>query len=119
MELIEISKKIEEKIEALKIGRQELGKRAENKANCIANYERCLSIIILQIRNGREVELEGEKILNPQAVLIEKIARGICWKEKLESEKAEAEYKNAIVGMQSLQAELNGYQSIYRYLDKT
>lgn len=119
MELLDISKKIEEKIGELQAGRRQLSKRAENKANCIANYERCLSIMILQIRNGKEVEFEGEKIINPQAVLIEKIAKGICWNEKLESEKAEAEYKNAIVGMQSLQAELNGYQSIYRYLDKT
>jgi len=49
---------------------------------------------------------------------MEKIAKGICYQEKLNMELAEAQYKNAIVGMSAIQAELNGFQSIYRHLEQ-
>lgn len=118
MELIQVSKAIQEKILELSRGRNELKNRAKKKAENIANYERCLAIMMLKLKNGEEIEFDGEKIKNPQTTIIEKLARGICWREKLAMEQAEAEYKNAIVGMKAIEAELNGFQSINRYLDK-
>ena len=73
---------------------------------------------LIQLKNGKEFEFEGEKIKSPPASIMEKIAKGICFQEKLNMELAEAQYKNAIVGMSAIQAELNGYQSIYKHLEQ-
>jgi len=107
MEIIEIAKKIEEKIKLLEKGRQTLAIKAKEKAEAIAEYDKKMAKTIIQMKN------EGMPI-----TLIERIAKGICWKEKLTKELAEAEYKNATVKMEAVMAELNGYQSINRYLEK-
>ena len=107
MEIIEIAKKIEEKIKLLEKGRQTLAIKAKEKAEAIAEYDKKMAKTIIQMKN------EGMPI-----TLIERIAKGICWKEKLAKELAEAEYKNATVKMEAVMAELNGYQSINRYLEK-
>lgn len=119
MEIYEIADRIEECEEMLRRGRKELSKRATEKANALSDYDRALAKAILKLRNGGSVELDGETITNPPATIIERIARGVCYKEKLEAELSEAVYKNAVVGLSSLQAELNGYQTLFRYLDET
>lgn len=117
MEIIQVAKKIEEKIKTLELGRNILKEYAENKAQTISNYEKEIAKILIGLKNGREYELDGEKIEKPPASIMEKIARGICFQEKLNMELSEAQYKNAIVGMSAIQAELNGYQSIFRHLE--
>ncbi len=118
MEIIEIAKKIEEKIKLLEKGRQTLAIKAKEKAEAIAEYDKKMAKTIVQLKNGVEFEVEGIPIKDPPVTLIERIAKGICWKEKLAKELAEAEYKNATVKMEAVMAELNGYQSINRYLEK-
>lgn len=119
MELIEISKSMQSKISQLEKGRDVIKERAQKRANAISNYEKAISLTILKIKNGKLDDFEGEVIDSKfPANLIEKIARGICWKEKLEVEEAEGVYKAAVIGMQSLMSELNGLQSMNRYLDK-
>ena len=119
MELMQTSKKIEEKIKTLELGRDILKEYAKNKAETISNYEKQMAIVLIRLKNGSEFDLEGEKIKNPPASIMEKIAKGVCFKEKLDMELAEAQYKNAIVGMGAIEAELNGYQSINRFLSHT
>lgn len=118
MELIKLSQAIQSKIEELRKGRQLLKDRAEQKAIAMADYDRSLAIIILKLKNGVPMEFEGEKVVNPPVSVIEKIAKGMCWNQKLEKEKAEASYKAGITSMESLKAELNGLQSINRYLEE-
>lgn len=118
MELIKVAKLIEDKIKLLEAGRKELKDRAQRKAETIAEYDKQIALTIIKLKNGIEVELEGEKVQNPLASITEKIARGVCFKEKLEMEKSEAFYKNAIVGLSCIQAEMNGLQSINRHLDE-
>jgi len=117
MELIAVSKRIEEKIRTLELGREILKEYAQNKANTIANYEKAIAKVLIRLKNGDEFTLEGEVIKSPPASVMEKIAKGICFNEKLAQELAEAQYKNAIVGMGAIEAELNGYQSIFRHLE--
>jgi len=118
MDVIEISKKIEEKILLLEKGREILKERAELKAYAISHYEKTLAITIIKLRNNVPMELEGQKIDKLPTTIIEKTAKGICWREKLDLEKKEAEYRSAVIGMDSIKAELNGYQSVNRYLDE-
>jgi hypothetical protein len=92
-----------------------LKERAEAKSRTIAVYDAKLAKTIISLRNGKEFEIDGEWIKDPPVTIIDKIARGVCWKDKLEMEKAEALYKNNIVTLNSIQAILNAYQSINKY----
>jgi len=117
MEIVEISQRITEKIELLEKGRKLILERAQRKAKAVANYEKALAITIAKLKANAIDDIYGTKIDNLPATLIEKVARGLVYSEKLEIEIAESEYKAAIVGMSAIQAELNGLQSVNRYLD--
>jgi len=123
MDLIQISNEILNKINQLESGRKIIIERAKKKAETLVQYEKMLAIIIVKLRQGEKYELpdnDGKLILidgkGMPANLIEKVAKGICGEEKLEMEIAEAGYKSAIINMSSLEAQLNGYQSLNRYL---
>ncbi len=118
METIQIAKQIQQKINVIVKMRSELRKRSEKKSIAISNYEKNIAITMIKLRNGVEFELDGEKIADPPVTLIEKIARGICYKEKLELEESESLYKSLIVNINAVESELNGLQSINKYLDK-
>ena len=118
MEVIEISQKIVEKIALLEKGREQLKDRAKRKAQTTANYEKDLAITIIKLRNNAIKTWEEYSCENLPVTLIEKIAKGICYQSKLNMEQSEAEYKNAIVGLNTIQAELNGYQSMNRHLQE-
>jgi len=79
---------------------------ADKKATTIAEYEKALSIAVLRLKT------EGEYVS-----VIDRLARGDCWKQKLEADKAESYYRNAIKGLEAFEAILNGWQSIFRHLE--
>ena len=116
MEIIKVSEQIELKIKTLEKGRALLQERATNKAETDALYDKAMARTLIQLKNGVKFTLDDQVIENPPASYCEKIARGICWKEKLAANLAESEYKNAIEGLRCIEAELNGWQSINRYL---
>lgn len=120
MDLIDISSKIYEKINVLEKMRVEIRQRAEAKAEASATYDRILAVTIVQLRAGKIFELDGEVVSGEgmPANLVEKIAKGITWKEAMSANKAEALYKALISNIDAVQAELNGLQSINRNMDK-
>lgn len=118
MELNKVAEQIENRIKALSIGRKELSTRTKRKAEAISAYERAIAVTIIKLKNGVEFTLEEQKVKNPIASITEKIAKGICWQEKLDMEQAEGQYKGAIIGMQAIQSELMGYQSIFKHLEE-
>ncbi|HDZ26359.1 hypothetical protein LCGC14_0398900 [marine sediment metagenome] len=118
MELIKVADKIEHRINLLAKGREVIQERAENKARKIADYEKELALTLIKMKEGVEMELEGHSIKALPVSIMEKVAKGMCWKEKLDMEQADAEYRNAIAGMHALEAELNGWQSIFRHLEE-
>lgn len=109
--------KIEEKIRLLEIGREKLLESAKFKAETIGNYDKKLAIVLIKLKNGEQLSLDGNIIENPPATLAVKIANGICWEECIQMELATAEYKANVSKMSSVEAELNGYQSINKWLD--
>lgn len=119
MQVLDVALKIQKKIELLEKARGTLEGLAADKALTAALYEKDVAVAILKLRNGKPFELEGETIKDPPATIIEKVARGICWESRLRMDQAEANYKLAIVKMDSVQAELNGWQSVNRFLDKS
>jgi hypothetical protein len=108
-DVVEVAHRIEDKVKLLEHGRAELQSKAEQKAKAISEYDKALAIEIIKIKD------EGKF----PATLIEKIAKGQCYKERAQSELAEAEYKLTITKMDAIQAELNGWQSINRFLSVT
>ena len=105
---------IEDKIKLLETGRGRLEKDSFEKASNLALYEKELAKTIIKLKNGEEMELEGAKIQNPPTTIMEKIARGLCYQEKMNADLAETTYKSTIVKIQTVQAELNAYQSLYK-----
>jgi len=116
MEITKVANEIENKINQIEQDSKHLKSRAEAKAETIGIYEKVLAKCLIGLKNGKQYTLEGEIIQNPPATITEKIAKGLCWQEKIEMDKAETLYKNTIEWLRCLQAELNGWQSIYRHL---
>jgi hypothetical protein len=115
MELIKLAKLITDKIDDLeKLGKL-LHEYSIKKANTISDYDKAMAITILKIRNaGDTFVFEGEKIVNLPASVMEKVAKGLCYKERLAMELADAEYGALTTKIRATEAILNGYQSINR-----
>ena len=106
MELIKVAEKIEEKIKQLEKGRGLLDPAAKEKAKAISEYDKVLAVEILKMKEDQP------------ATLCEKLAKGKIYQERYQLELAESGYKSLTIKMKSLESELNGYQSIFRYLDE-
>ncbi len=117
MQIVEIAEQITKKIKAIEKLRKEIRRYAKEKAEAISKYELTMAKTIIRLKNGDALEVEGFSVENPPATLIEKIAKGFCYKEKLASELTEANYKGIITAIHAVESELNGYQSIFRSLD--
>jgi hypothetical protein len=119
MGILNIANEIENKIKLLENMRVEIRNRAEKKAETLANYDKVISVTIIKLKNGEAFEFEGHTVKDPVNTIIDKIARGICWKEKQEMELSEALYKALITNIDCVSVQINALQSINRYLDKT
>ena len=115
MNILEVSGLIQDKIKLLERMRLEIRDRSIEKATTSSAYDKAMAITIIKLKNGQELMLDNEAVMCTSVTLIDKIARGICWKEKLEMDKAEALYKSLISNIDSVQSELNGLQSVNRY----
>ena len=116
--VVQVAEEIQKKINELESAKKFLKQRSDSKAETSAAYDKAVALTIIKLRNGQELTLEGERIIEPPATILEKIARGICYKEKLEMEKAEAEYKSLITYISTVESQLNGWQSINRHLQE-
>ena len=118
LDLVEIADLIRQKVQLLEKGRGLLENAAKEKSCAISTYDKKLAVVLIKLKNGQTLSLEGNEVTNPPATISEKIAKGICSNEKLDMELAEARYKCVLSKQESIQAELNGYQSIFRHLEK-
>ena len=116
MDVISIAQQIEKKIHLLETGRDKLELVALEKAQALGAYEKQVAITLMALRAGKAYELEDESIKDPPATIMEKLAKGICWEASIATSLADARYKLSVEKMKSIQAELNGYQSINKTL---
>jgi hypothetical protein len=115
-QIIDIADEIRSKVTLLVDARNLLKSKGNLKSRLIAEYEKTLAIIMIRLKNGCEYELEGNKVKDVSTTTLEKIARGLAWKEKMELETAETDYKSLITFIQTIEAEVNALQSINKYL---
>lgn len=118
MNTIDIANEIMKKIKQIDDIRAEIKQRGANKAKSESDYDKAVALTIIRLRNGVSMQLEGQTIQNPPVSNIDKIAKGICWQEKLAMEEAVALYKSAVTNLDAIQSQLNAYQSVNRHLDK-
>ena len=109
METYEVAKRIEDIIKEIGKCRREIEAKGLRRAKAIAMYD---------FRMG-----DAEETLKTEGkfpvTLIRDLAKKLCHKDREELEIAEMEYKACISNLMALQAQLNGYQSIFRHLDST
>ncbi len=77
---------------------------------------RAKAIAMYHLRFGDAVETLKTEGKFP-VTIIRDLAKKVCHRDRETLEIAETEYKACISNLQALMAQLNGYQSIYRYSD--
>ena len=117
-EILKIAEQIKNKIEQLEEHRLLLKDSAFAKADSAGDYEKHLAITIVRLRNGAEMALEGTIVKNPPVSVLLPISKGICWEKAIKRDKDEALYKVYIQTLECLRAELNGFQSMNRFLSE-
>jgi hypothetical protein len=117
MDLITVSNEIKKKIDELDKMRALIRERGEAKAQTISEYDKAIAKTIIQLRHGVEFNIGGYTVEpGVPATLIDKTARGICWQERLEMERAEALYKSVTTNITVTSAQLSALQSLFRFL---
>ena len=115
--IIQIADNIQKLIAEIGKCRREIEGKGNTRAKAIRNYDMQLAIALATLREAESYELAGRKYQAPPVTIMEKIAKGICAPQREDLEIAEAGYKAAISNLEALQAQLNGFQSIFRHLD--
>lgn len=118
MDLITIAKLIYGRTQELERLKNNLEPLAKAKDEASAQYEKTLALIMIGLRNGKTYQFESETITEPPTTVIEKIAKGMCWKEKLAMDSAESAYKNTLKTIDLVESQMMGYQSINKYLNE-
>ncbi|NRA91244.1 MAG: hypothetical protein HRU26_00925 [Psychroserpens sp.] len=116
-DLIDIAEQIYQCKEDLDELKPLIRKLSTKRAELLSNYDKKMAITLIRLKNGYEFVLDGQKIVNPPATVMEKIAKGICYQEKLDMEVSDAAYRSLMSNIETTKAQLNGLQSINKHLD--
>lgn len=117
MDALQIAKEIENLILESNKVRAVIKDRGEKAAVSLGEYRKALAVTIIKLNNGIEMELDGEKIINPKATYTQEIAHGINWKEKIECEKSQALYESAKLNLRQIEMQISALQSLFRRFD--
>lgn len=116
-DIITIAEQITKKNQEIDLIRREIRQRGEDKATTESEYDKVIAVTLIKLKNGYAFELDGNTIQNPATTIMEKLAKGICWHEKLNMEKADANYKSIISNLEAAKSQLNALQSLNKHLD--
>ncbi|KKN08157.1 hypothetical protein LCGC14_1059690, partial [marine sediment metagenome] len=79
--------------------------------------QRTATTTMVALRAGQEYHIGEETITCTSETNLRKTAEGVCSELLYDKLVAESAYKNCIVNLDCLKAQLNAKQSIYRHLD--
>lgn len=111
-DLIEINQQITHHIKELLKARNQLAVRVEDKANALGVYEEKVAQIMLKMRNTGEYE--GNKYST--ATGLEKVAKGLAYKESIALSLAEDKLKNIYYVLNVHETIINALQSKLKYI---
>lgn len=123
IEITEICNKIYQKNDEIEEIAECLEQAATDKAIAISNYDKQLTITTFKLKNGLIKQFTDEEtgevidVPNMPASSLEKLARGIIYKECFEKEQKEASYKAKISRLEAKKAQLNGLQSTMKVIN--
>jgi hypothetical protein len=117
MDIILLRDKIENKIAELEQERSKINALAAEKADSISQYDRLYARKLLELKNGLILEWEGFKVGQITATMADKVARGMVFESCMQKELSEGLYRSCISNIEALKSELNGFQSINKYLE--
>ena len=115
-EPVNISQAILEKISEIEDLKLRYREASRSFSQIAVDYDKVLALTMVKLRNGVEIEFEGQIVKSPQATLIERVSRGICWQEKLNLETISSRLDAIKACLNACQAQLNALQSINRHL---
>jgi hypothetical protein len=95
--------------------RRQIEEKGKEKAKAIRIYDMRLACTLSELRNSETYKLNDKEYKSPPVSIAEKIAKGIVSQEREAMEIAEAGYKAAVSNLEAMKAQLNAYQSLYRY----
>ncbi|GAG55245.1 unnamed protein product [marine sediment metagenome] len=72
MEVVKIGDEIQKRIDALDTIRASVRERADAKAKAIAEYDKQIAIVLIQLKLGKPMGLDGKTIENTPTTLCEK-----------------------------------------------
>lgn len=116
-DIVNIAEEINSKLKELYDCRKQLKSAGDRKAAMISAYDLEYAKVTINLRNGIVYKIGEVEIDNPPVSLIDKLARGICYKERLDLDVAENDYKSLSTTINCIQAEINALQTLYRHLD--
>lgn len=117
IDVSDIASDIDSKLKELYQCRMKLKEAGDRKARMISVYDLEIAKTIINLKNGIVYKITDFEIKNPPVTLIDKLARGICYKERLDLDVAENDYKSLSTTINCIQAEINALQTLYRHLD--
>ena len=118
METLSIVKAIDEKINVLENIKRSVKEVGDKRAEALSAYDKAIAICILRLKANDPVDFEGRQVVDIAVSVMEKVAKGVCWKEKLESEKSEGRFRSIMSHLDTTKAQLNALQSILRYTEE-
>lgn len=119
MDIVTIQEQIEKRITWL----DELLKRLTETGTALAlaeaEYDRDLALAMLGIEHGSVKEIDGVPIGKVTTTTLRDKAKGVCWQARLKLAQAEAMHKGTRAKIETVSAQLNAFQSIFRHAELT
>ena len=119
MDIVKVQKEIEGRIAKLEAGMKVIEDTGSKLALAEAEYDRDLALAMLGIEHNSVKEIEGIPIGKVTTTTLRDKARGVCWQARLRLSQAENSHKVAKMKMETIAAQLNAWQSIFRHLEQT
>jgi len=119
MDVIKTAKSILEKIEELEDLKKSIIPLARDRVTKEVCYEKTIGKTLISLKNGGEHKIDGEVVINPPVSIMDKLAKAICWEEKLSMDTAIEKSKANDKIIEIVKAQLNAYQSVNKHLDQT
>jgi hypothetical protein len=116
-DIVSIAGEMQEIREDIKKTCTALFRLGKEKAEAEGLYDKAVGITLIKLKNGVEIGIDRHTIKDPPASTAEKIAKGICFQECIDSSAADSQYRSMISNLNGLLARLNSLQSEYRYLE--
>ena len=112
MEWIQVQAEMEALIQLVDGGDGALADAGNSAGDNPALYDLAIAKTLMGLKNGKSYELEGETIIDPPVTIMEKIAKGVCFREKMAMDRANLELKRVCRKMDGVKTKISALQSI-------